>query len=573
MKILVFSPYAINNPHYETELEIIQKHLDQGDQVVMLACNNHLWSCDVNLTHQLNTCLQCISRRVKGLDLLSEEITVKPLYYLTADQQQEINNLPKNWQNIEQLKNFTIENFDIGYGVLSSLVSYLRDPQPDLAKYQEIIYRLLKTSLAVYRSIQNYLQTTEFQRVYIYNGRYAPMRAAFRASQSCQIDCFLHERGHALDYYMIYENALPHDLTYIQKLMYKSWSEATTNIDQRQEIASQFYLDRTQGISHNWVAFTKEQTDGLLPQNWQPDLNNIVIFTSSEDEFVAIGDLWQNPLYNNQLEGLATIINSVADDQNMHIYVRIHPNLKNVQNSQSEILKTWRSPHVTIIPPDSPISSYSLLKNANKIITFGSTIGIEAVYWGVPSILAGQSFYRALGGTYQPNSHEQLIEMLYSDLPPQEKEPALIYGYFFQTFGLPFQYFQATGLFTGNFRGVNIEGNAMELITQIGITKDMSKLTTNPQKFTTKFTTILEQVTNLLNHQKNQEVLELLDKLIDNSPVSAGLYYARAIALSRLGKIKEAIDSLQQLLTIIPGHQKAQILLQELSLDMVKFSR
>lgn len=572
MKILVFSPYAINNPHYETELEIIQKHLDQGDHVVMLGCNNHLSSCDVNLGHNLNTCLQCISRRVKGLELLSAEITVKPLYYLNAFQQQEINDLPKNWQNIEQLKNFIIENFDIGYGVLSSLVSYLRDPQPDLAKYQEIINRLLKTSLAVYRSMQNYLQTGEFQRVYVYNGRFAPMRAAFRASQSCHVDCFLHERGHSMNHYMIYENALPHDLEYITKLMYQSWSKAENNREKRQQIASQFYLDRTQGISHNWVAFTKEQTLGLLPTNWRSDLNNIVIFTSSEDEFVAIGDLWKNPLYNNQLEGLKAIINSLASDQNIHIYVRIHPNLKNVQNSYNEILQTWRSPNLTIIPADSPISSYSLLKNADKIITFGSTMGIEAVYWGVPSILTGQSFYRALGGTYQPNSHEQLIDMLYSDLSPQEKEPALIYGYFFQTFGLPFQYFQATGLFTGSFRGVNIEANVMELITQIGITKDQPTVNTNSQKFTTKFTAILEQITDLLNHQKNQEVLALLDTVLDNSPISAGLYYARAIALSRLGKITEAIDSLQQLLTILPAHQKAQILLQELSSGVVEYS-
>jgi hypothetical protein len=55
------------------------------------------------------------------------------------------------------LKYFTIGNYDIGSEILSSLISCTRNPEPDLGKYEDEIGRNLLSCLAVYRSIQNYL--------------------------------------------------------------------------------------------------------------------------------------------------------------------------------------------------------------------------------------------------------------------------------------------------------------------------------------------------------------------------------------------------------------------------------
>jgi hypothetical protein len=135
----------------------------------------------------------------------------------------------------------------------------------------------------------------------------------------------------------------------------------------------------------------------------------------------------------------------------------MHPNLEGVSNDYLASFNEIRLERVTIIPPGSDISTYSLLRKCEKVLTFGSSAGIEATYWGKPSILAGITFYRELGATYNPDTHEELIQLLRANLAPKSRESALMYGYYMKTFGRPFRHFQAEGIHKGRFKGKTIE--------------------------------------------------------------------------------------------------------------------
>jgi len=94
------------------------------------------------------------------------------------------------------------------------------------------------------------------------------------------------------------------------------------------------------------------------------------------------------------------------------------------------------------------------MQQADKVVTFGSTVGIEAPFWGKPSILGGRAVYQQLGSTYNPDSHEELMGLLLtSGLPPNDKLGSLMYGYFYNTFGIPFQYYKGENFFAGTFNG------------------------------------------------------------------------------------------------------------------------
>lgn len=122
---------------------------------------------------------------------------------------------------------------------------------------------------------------------------------------------------------------------------------------------------------------------------------------------------------------------------------------------------------LTVLPPESPHDSYALLRAADTVLSFGSTMGIEAVFWGKPSVLAGQSFYRGLGGTYEPTSHEALVELLTRPLEPLDREAALKYGYYLSTRGRPFRYYQAETLTEGTFRGRRVRVHLPLLVPQM----------------------------------------------------------------------------------------------------------
>jgi hypothetical protein len=98
-----------------------------------------------------------------------------------------------------------------------------------------------------------------------------------------------------------------------------------------------------------------------------------------------------------------------------------------------------------------------LMKESDTVLTFGSSTGIEAAFWGTPSILAGKSFYRDLGATYVAKSRDDLLRLLQTDLEPKGKEGALKYAYYQATYGTKFKYFQATGTMHGRFKERDLE--------------------------------------------------------------------------------------------------------------------
>jgi hypothetical protein len=116
---------------------------------------------------------------------------------------------------------------------------------------------------------------------------------------------------------------------------------------------------------------------------------------------------------------------------------------------------------LSVIPPEAPADTYTLLRNADKVLTFGSTVGIEAVFWGKPSILAGPSFYRNLGGTYNPSSHEELLSLLREDLEPKDRLPAIRYGYYMNSYGIPFRHYEAEDFAHGRFRGRDLNSTGI----------------------------------------------------------------------------------------------------------------
>jgi hypothetical protein len=96
------------------------------------------------------------------------------------------------------------------------------------------------------------------------------------------------------------------------------------------------------------------------------------------------------------------------------------------------------------------------LDACEKVVVFGSTVGIEATYSRKPSILCGAAYYASLDAAYRPASHDEVITLIDACLPPKPIIGALQYGFYLKTFGMDFRYFEPSGLFSGKFKGVEI---------------------------------------------------------------------------------------------------------------------
>jgi len=453
MKVLILSPYTYSKPHFATTLEIIQSHLDKGDHVKLLGCTKSVDCCDYNLNHSFHWCYLCTSRQRRALKFLDKEIEYSDMINLSEKDLESLKSIKTSFSSTDEMKSYYFEYFDIGYAVLSGLSWKLREAEINLLKNAETIKKLMLNAARVFLSFRNHAKEFKPDVVYLFNGRLALIRGAFRYCVQNDIQCGIYDRGANKFKYNIWYNALPHNIAYTTKMINKYWANEEEKT--REVIGSRFYQDRRNGVEQGWKSFTKNQNPDLLPNQWNSTENNIVIFNSSEDEFSSIGAEWERSLYENQVVGIKSIAESMKSDKSVRIYLRIHPNLIDVDNSFTRSLyDLGQMSNIEVISADSNISTYALIDAANTVLTFGSTVGVEATYWEKPSIVLGSSFYQNLHVAYKPESHYDLVSMLKSQgLEAKPKLGALKYGYYMNTFGHDYKYFVPNDFRHGKYDG------------------------------------------------------------------------------------------------------------------------
>src|SRR5205823_2100156 len=353
---------------------------------------------------------------------------------------------------------FRYRNHDLGWGALSSTIMKLRDPDCDSAKAKTLLQRFATAAIRSYLGVQAFLRARgPFDCAYIFNGRFACTRGALRACEEQGIsDIRLHERGSSIRTYELYRGCLPHDRGWWQRNIDAAWIAAADN-PARREVGSMYFELRRKGSPADWKSFTRDQDIQRLPPDWDNTKTNIGIFTSSEDEFAGIGDEWRNPVYESQTAGIEWIVaDARAQYPDVHLYVRVHPNLKGVVNGDVERLRRMKGRNLTLIEPESTISTYALLDRVDKAVTFGSTVGVEATFWGKVSILAGHSLYEHLDVVHVAHSHDELMQMLGARLSPKHVDGAIKYGFYMHTFGIPFKYWRASSFTEGVFNGKSL---------------------------------------------------------------------------------------------------------------------
>jgi hypothetical protein len=455
MNILVFSFHPLFQRHFATELEIIQRHIKQEDTVTVLVCNADLLACDTNIEHDPGRCALCIQSRNMGLSLLEgktwkEEAFVR---YLLPKHREEIAKLQLDFLSMKDVLEYAIENFDIGTAVISSIIGQFLVATIDPNEHRDRIRRFMLAALSIYRATQTYLAQKKPDKVYIFNGRMSNVRAVLRACEQQNIPFTIHESGHDENTFSLFDNNMPHSIKFITQCIEKAWNEAPET-KKRNEIANSWFRRRAGGVAVNGYSFVQGQIQGTLPTGWDSTKRNIVIFTSSDYEFIAVGKEWDHHIYKDQIDGLRKIIGAIGHFKDtMHIFIRIHPNHTGLPEELNALL-ALQSDYVSVIPPKEKVSSYTLMQQAEKVITFGSTAGIESAFWGKPSILGGRALYQNLGSVYTPQTHEELMTLVMNqELSALPQEGALKYAHFYCTYGQPFQYYKANTFFGGTFRG------------------------------------------------------------------------------------------------------------------------
>lgn len=449
-------PFADWVPHLATDLEIATKHIDAGDEVHIIQCSRDLPACEPNPNHLKLRCFLCKSRRDKGLRIIN--LPEKNRHKLALHSFLREMEIP-HFSSMEELKKFEVDGVDVGMAVASSLISMVREPNPNVTQYQPFVKKNLLMSAAVYDAIRHHLEEIKPDVFYLFNGRYASLRPALRAAQNLGVKTYVHERAGVLNNYSLTEDTYPHDIEYQKKQIEKYWNNESDE-EKKKQIATKWFEERRGGKDQSWYSFTKSQVKGNLPEGFDPSKRNIAVYISSQDEFEAISG-WKNQLYKNQTDAVKDLI-TVDIDDDIIFYLRIHPNLKGLKNTQTRELNELKAQNLHVIPADSKIDSYELMEACEKIITFGSTMGIESVFWGKPSILIGRALYEELQSCYIPANKNELIGLINNKLEPIERTGTIKFAYWQKSYGHKYIYYKPESVRHGTFMGKYLKNPQIE---------------------------------------------------------------------------------------------------------------
>ena len=459
MKVL-FSPVYITTPHFETELELMLNHVSSGDVVYVLQCNKQLFSCELNPNHTKSNCHICKSKFRKGTSMIAN---IKILQYPNLKINYGI--LKDKFRDIEELKNYSIEGINIGLGVASTLISQFNgEHELNTIKYSEEINIKLKTAYYLLTVIKNTVSNIEPDLFYIFNSRYATTLPIVQFCEQNYLPYYTHERAGKLDKANLIYRSTPHSIKYACSEIEELWNAGSDN---REQIGASFFIERRNRVTQGWFSHTTNQKVNLLPSQFPKHKTVISIFNSSIQEYAALFR-WGNNFrfFSDEYNCLSTIFDFFKEDENIQFYLRIHPSLIGLDNTQTKQLKNYISKYrnVIVISPESKIDTYALIDNSDKIIVLGSTVGAEASYWGKPVIALGRAPYENLDCCYWPNSLEELIQLIKADLRPKEKLSAIKYGYWELARGTDFKYYKPETLFRGKFLNEYISLNKFQKI-------------------------------------------------------------------------------------------------------------
>lgn len=439
LKNLYYYNWQLQETVFGVVMDDIKERYEQ-DEIYFVSCKGSLLPCWSNKFADPLKCQICKFNQKSAFS--SDFKKVKQLYiddYASNEEvAREFETLGLGiYQTNEDIRNLEYKGMSIGYGALSSYISSTRNRDPLIDEtFKSYFNGLLKTQIFIKIAIDRIIQEINPEIITIFNGRIHDTRPVFQTA----IEKGLTLRGvetvvrGEFDYHRrIFENALPHDIAFQTKQIEETWNTTTHSLEEKIEIGSKFYENRRKSIlTRDVKVYTKNQKAGLLPEHWDESKTNIVIFNSSEDEFAAIGKEWDDlALFNDQMEGICYILEQVKDE-NVHFYLRVHPNLTKVTYGYHTRLYNLEKEYnnITVIAASSPISTYTLIDYAEKIVVFGSSTGVEGTYSEKPVVLLGGSFYYYLDATYIPKSREEVIFLITSKLEPKPQLGSLKFGYY-----------------------------------------------------------------------------------------------------------------------------------------------
>ena len=422
-------------PMLEYELDIIQRKLDEGFKVKILVCKSNTNFCSANNFYFLKNkkislvCNICKSRFSSGIEWLKnkENLTIDEFDSLNKNQRLQINKikniLEKNnyFSALKKISKVTSHyKVNISEIVKTSFITETISTQLNYDKNYELYKKLLLKTCSSYFSSLNHIMYWKPDEIYTFNGRETKYGAFLRTGQLLinKNSIYVYEypfNGHKN--YLLVKKNFPHDQKNIASHLhnkYKIIKKNAINKLYEKEIAKIIISQREQYSYNQFIPWTKKPKK--IFTNFFSKKFIISFLLTSDFEFTGIKEIESLIPYNNQVDAINKIANFFLNYNHVQFIIRMHPwsgSNKERKYNKSKLLELISNKkNITLIDYNSEVSTYSLIKQSNLVITFMSYTGLEASYFQIPVLNIGPNFYEKFKCSLTLYDHNKILTVI-----------------------------------------------------------------------------------------------------------------------------------------------------------------
>lgn len=197
-----------------------------------------------------------------------------------------------------------------------------------------------------------------------------------------------------------------------------NWRERPFTDAQRKEIIQYLHSRVNGGL--DWISYSPHpqvNRQAVIQQfTLDPSRPTIGIFTNLAWDAAV---LFRGAAFPDMISWIVETLRWGLEHPEVQLIIRCHPaEVRRKSQTREKIADVIRSafpelpPHITIIPAENDVSTYTLSELIDMAVVYSSKIGLEFAARGIPVVVAGEAFYRGKGVTYDPLTKEEYFEQI-----------------------------------------------------------------------------------------------------------------------------------------------------------------
>lgn len=347
-----------------------------------------------------------------GIELLSEAEFRDTSPIFEPETISDLSQKVKKAESMRDLAGISYESHDIGYAIVSTLLSATKSSTLDSSTIRKLAPKLLSKYVRAAELTNRLIHSKSPETVLIFNGRHIQERAVWRVATSHSIRVLFHESPGTGNSYFLSENQMHsikgHAIQIADAAKVFNWEEI-------QMLGREWFEKRLSLQDESILNFQKKwkMSTSLITKK-QELRPRISFFPTSDDEYLGLSAEWDLPGMLDQSEWMNKVI-QMAVDLEFDVHLRLHPNF---ENKSRKLRRRWeeigKSFDVTLYTQSSQVNTYDLIRSSDLVITCGSTVALEAIYLGRPVLSIGSGLYDNIGAIYKSQDLLAIKEILSS---------------------------------------------------------------------------------------------------------------------------------------------------------------